>query len=65
MSVDGATFIDFNVDMMTGVGTILKKRVPIMRMGRSIRVKVYNAELGVTFEVYQINVNYEPTEAMR
>jgi hypothetical protein len=53
------------VDMMNGVGTILKKRVPIMRIGRSIRVKVLNAELGVTFEVYQINVAYEPTDAMR
>ena len=65
VSIDGATFIDFNADMMNGVGTILKKRVPIMRMGRSIRVKVYNAELGVTFEVYQINISYDPTEAMR
>ena len=65
VSIDGATFIDFNVDMMTGVGTILKKRVPIMRMGRSIRVKVYNAELGVTFEIYEIQVSYNLTEAIR
>jgi len=65
VSIDGATFIDFNVDMMNGVGTILKKRVPIMRMGRSIRVKVYNAELGVGFEVYEMRIAYEPTEAMR
>ena len=65
ISVDGATFINFNVDMMTGVGAILKKRIPIMRIGRSIRVKVYNNELGVTFEVYQINISYENTEALR
>src|SRR3990167_9146686 len=64
-SIDGATFISANVDMMSGVGTILKKRVPIMRIGRAIRVQPYNAELGVTFEVYQINVIYEPTDAMR
>jgi hypothetical protein len=65
ISIDGGTFIDFNIDMMNGVGTILKKRIPIMRIGRSIRVKVYNAELGVTYEVYQISVVYEPTTAMR
>lgn len=64
-SLDGAAFITANVDMINGVGTILKKRVPIMRIGRSIRVKVLNAELGVTFEVYQINISYEPTSAMR
>ena len=64
-SIDGATFITANVDMMSGVGTILKKRVPIMRIGRSIRVKVLNAELGVTFEVYQVNISYEQTDAMR
>lgn len=64
-SIDGATFITANVDMMNGVGTILKKRVPIMRIGRAIRVKVLNAELGVTYEVYTINVAYEPTDAMR
>ena len=65
LSVDGAAFVDFNVDMMSGVGTILKKRVPILRIGRSIRAKVLNAELGVTFEVYQISIVYEPTTAMR
>ena len=65
VSIDGATFIDFNVDMMNGVGAILKKRIPIMRIGRSIRVKVYNEELGVTFEVYQVNISYSPTDVMR
>lgn len=65
VSIDGATFIDFNIDMMNGVGVMLKKRVPIMRIGRSIRVKVYNAELGVTYEIYQINIGYEQTDAMR
>jgi len=65
VSIDGATFIDFNVDMMNGSGAILKKRIPIMRIGRSIRVKVYNAELGVGFEIYQIDVYHNPTEALR
>ena len=65
VSIDGATFINFSVDMMNGVGTILKKRIPIYRMGRSIRVKFYNNELGVSFEVYQVNVVYEPTGAVR
>ena len=65
VSIDGATFIDFNVDMTTGVGTILKKRIPIHRIGRAIRVKFSNAELGVTFEIYQVNVVYELTPAMR
>lgn len=65
VSIDGATFIDFNIDMTSGVGTVLKKRIPIGRIGRSIRVKVYNAQLGVTFEVYQIVITHEPTDAMR
>ena len=64
-SIDGAAFVNFNVDMTTGVGNILKKRIPIMRIGRSIRIKVYNAELGVTFEVYEIKISYNLTEAMR
>lgn len=65
VSIDGATFINFNVDMMNGTGTILKKRIPIQRMGRSIRVKVDNNEKGVTFEIYQIGIVYEPTDAVR
>lgn len=64
-SVDGATFVDKNVDMLAGVGTILKRRIPIQRIGRSIRVKVDNNELGVTFEIYQINIAYDPTDAVR
>lgn len=64
-SIDGATFVDKSVDMTTGTGTILKKRIPIQRIGRSIRVKVDNNELGVTFEIYQINIVYDPTDAVR
>ena len=65
VSIDGAAYINFNVDMMNGVGAILRKRIPLYRMGRSIKVKVQNAELGVTFEIYQISVSYQPTSATR
>jgi hypothetical protein len=64
-SLDGGTLINTNVDMMNGVGTILKKRIPIIRIGRTIKIKIDNAELGVTFEIYQISVTYEMTDAMR
>ena len=64
-SIDGATYVDKSVDMMNGTGTILKKRIPIERIGRSIKFKVANNEVGVTFEIYNISMVYEPTGATR
>lgn len=64
-SIDGGTYIDFTVDMTTGSGTILKKRVPLLRIGRAIRFKVANSADNVGFEVVQINCVYEPTSATR
>lgn len=64
-SIDGATYVDKSVTMMAGSGEVLKKRVPVERIGRSIKFKVANSEAGVTFEVYQIMLIYEPTNATR
>ena len=64
-SIDGATNIDKTITMLAGTGTILKKRVPVERIGRSINFKIYNFEQGVTFEIYQISLTYELCDATR
>lgn len=65
VSTDGGTDVSKSVPMSTGTGAILKKRVPIQKIGRSIKFSVSNAEAGVNFEIYGITLVYEPTGATR
>ena len=65
VSLDRATFIDFTCDMTTGVGTVIKKRIPIGRTAKAIRVKVANNTAAQTFEIYKIEIVHEASEGVR
>src|SRR3990167_3989158 len=64
-SIDRASAISFTCDMTAGTGTVIRRSVPIGRVGKAFRVTVSNSTDSQTFEVYQIEVEYEKSEAER
>ena len=64
-SVDRATFVDKTCDMTAGVGTVIRKIVPISRVGKAIRFRVANNTAAQTFEIYSIEFTYEDSDGRR
>ena len=66
VSIDQASYISFTLSMTAGVATdIIQKRVPIGRMGKTIRLDFTHATAAETYSVKRIDLIYEPTEAVR
>lgn len=65
VSIDRATFIDFTCAMNAGTGTVIRKKIPIGRVGKSIRFKVANSTASQPFEIYEIRCTYENSDAER
>ena len=64
-SVDQRTLVDKTCDMSAGAGNIIRKTIPIGRVGKSLQLKVLNATLAQGFEIYRIEILYQPSEARR
>lgn len=64
-SIDRRTFVDKTLDMTAGAGTVIRKMVQIARVGKAIRLKVANSTINQTFEIYSIELFFEPGEGFR
>lgn len=64
-SIDRRTYVTANLDMTSGAGTIVRRMVPIDRVGKAIRFQLSNNTLAQTFEVHRIELFVEPSEASR
>lgn len=67
-SIDRNTEVTQSVAMTGGsaaAGGVIRRRIPIARVGKSIRVSVADNTATNSVEVYKIEVNFERSEAMR
>lgn len=64
-SVDQRTLVDKTCDMTAGAGNVIRKTVPIGRVGKSLQLKVLNSTIAQGFEIYRIEILYQPSEARR
>lgn len=64
-SIDRRTYVDKTVDMTTGAGTVIRKIIPISRIGKAIRLKVANSTINQTFEIYSIELFFDPGDGLR
>lgn len=65
LSVDRRAYVTLTADMSTGAGTVIRRRIPINRIGKALRIKLSNATAGQTFEVYSLELYTNPSEAIR
>lgn len=64
-SIDQGSFVSNTVSMTTGRGNVIRKVLDINQRGSTIQIRLVQDTVGQTFEIYGIEIFYEPDHENR